>query len=154
MRFTLYGLALSIAIVGCQGAPLAPHGPPVGGVSNDPNRVISVLDTPFVQAPSVVNAGLSFDVTIWATIGGCYDDDGTDVVADSASATLTPYNLDTRADSGVMCPMWVRTATRVARVMFTHVGIDTITVRGYVGGPSAPPGLDSIVRTVVVEPQP
>ena len=152
MRFILYGLALSVAIVGCRGPALAPFGPPIGGESNDPNRVISVLDTPFVLVPYVVNAGHPFDVTIWATIGGCYDDDGTDVVGDSASATLTPYNLDTRRVSGVMCPMWLRTATRVSRVMFTRVGIDTITVRGYVGGPSAPPGLDSIVRTVVVEP--
>lgn len=151
MRFILYGLALSVAIVGCRGPALAPFGPPGGGISSDQSRVISTLDTPFVLAPYVVNAGHSFDVTLWATVGGCDDDAGTDVVADSASATLTPYNLVTR-DSLIMCPDSRTTASRVARVMFSRVGVDTITVRGYLGGPSAPPGLGSIVRTVVVEP--
>lgn len=155
MRFTLSGLTLLLAIVGCGGPPpLAPQQPPGSGVSNDANRTISVLDSPFVLVPRAVNVGLSFDVTIWATIGGCYDDAGTDVVADSAAATLTPYNFDSRRDSGVICPDWLRTATRVARVRFTHVGVDTITVHGYLGGPSAPPGLGSIVRTVMVEPSP
>lgn len=152
MRFKMcVGYVLAVTVIGCGGPPLAPH-TPVGGVNNDPNRVVSVLDTPFVLAPNVVNAGHAFDVTIWATIGGCNDDAGTDVVADSEAATLTPYNLVTTGDTAAMCPMWVRTATRVARVMFTRVGTDTITLRGYVDSPSARPGLDSIVRTVVVAP--
>jgi hypothetical protein len=113
-------------------------------------RVIGVItgfnaDDPHVAVPDTVAAGESFAVTVRTYGGGCTRKGETETEIDGLRATVTPYDIQTRAD---ICTDILKQFTHTASLRFNETGTARVVVRGRGHTPDG--ALLTIERTVVV----
>ena len=123
--------------------------PPEGAFRADESRVLGVFSSPGVVtpvlAPSFVNVGERFTVTITTTGSGCDRLGDTGILMGERDATLMVYDYTSANRPGVACTMIFKHLKREIPLTFTQPGEAVIRVWGRGQKQDSPPGGEPIV---------
>lgn len=141
-----------VVISACETQPLPTSGRGVGGVSGA--EEISALWDTTVQSSPEVEAGYQFTVSFKTVVGLCLVPDYVAEQGGGASIALTPFDRNAATDS-TACPQYLTSTVRSTQVVFTAIGLDTITVHGSSGfGASSEPIVIQRIVRVIPPPNP
>jgi hypothetical protein len=101
------------------------------------------VDEPFAfSIPTSVSAGQSFEAVLTTYGDGCASVDSTDVVVDSASASITPFDRERVPAGSETCVSNVMLLAHSVQLVFDASGTKTLVVHGRRrpgGGPTNTP---------------